>query len=40
MLSLANFLGSLITLTINLPEGFMYYQASALETDLPISIYA
>ena len=26
MLSLADFLGSLITFTITLPEGFVYYQ--------------
>ncbi len=34
-LTLAGFLGSLITVTINLPEGSSYYQVSSMSADLP-----
>ena len=37
-LSLADFLGSMITFTIAQPEGFAYYRTSTLNPDLPGSI--
>ena len=40
MLSLADFLGSMLTLAIAPPEGFAYYRVSALRVDLPARIGA
>ena len=40
MLSLAGFLGSMITFAIAPPEGFAYFRSSARSTDLPVLLKA